>query len=320
MSTCLHQPALFGGWYQIAFTRELESDVTPAQLGHVPLVIVKTSQGVRIFDATCPHRGAHLGYGGELVGDAIACPFHGHRVHLGRGTRARFAVREYHTLDLGGMVFVLLSAQHENGLAAYLRGLARTHSFTPGFLLGASVPPQYVIENAFDAAHFQAVHGVTRRPALKIREDAQGALVAESIFKTNRPSLWRKAALATADVPTTPNGVALQFVAHAFSPTLVATELRDGEDAHMVITAATPRGDGTTGIRVSAAVPRDSDPAQQLEVVRRLLHDSQTAFAQDLAVWKHLILGAPQRFAPGDAAVIRFRAFCERLRLPADVR
>src|SRR5678815_5883705 len=34
---------------------------------------------IRILDAHCPHMGAHLGVNGVVIGDRIACPFHGWR-------------------------------------------------------------------------------------------------------------------------------------------------------------------------------------------------------------------------------------------------
>jgi nitrite reductase/ring-hydroxylating ferredoxin subunit len=33
--------------------------------------------GLHVFDAYCPHQGAHLGYGGKLDDDCLRCPFHG---------------------------------------------------------------------------------------------------------------------------------------------------------------------------------------------------------------------------------------------------
>ena len=38
-----------------------------------------TTATARVFDAHCPHLGAHLGVGGQVCGDGIACPFHGWR-------------------------------------------------------------------------------------------------------------------------------------------------------------------------------------------------------------------------------------------------
>jgi phenylpropionate dioxygenase-like ring-hydroxylating dioxygenase large terminal subunit len=32
---------------------------------------------LQVFDAFCPHQGAHLGHGGRLEGECLRCPFHG---------------------------------------------------------------------------------------------------------------------------------------------------------------------------------------------------------------------------------------------------
>lgn len=37
---------------------------------------IDSNKNVRVFEAHCPHQGAHLGYGGELHDDCISCPFH----------------------------------------------------------------------------------------------------------------------------------------------------------------------------------------------------------------------------------------------------
>ena len=52
------------------------------------LVLFRGEDGTaRVFDAHCPHLGAHLGVGGRVCGDGIICPFHGWRFD-GRGRLA----------------------------------------------------------------------------------------------------------------------------------------------------------------------------------------------------------------------------------------
>ena len=68
---------MYAGWYRVAFTPDATEEVSPAEIGSLPLVLVKTPDGIGAFDAVCPHRGAHLGYGGRLDGGVIVCPFHG---------------------------------------------------------------------------------------------------------------------------------------------------------------------------------------------------------------------------------------------------
>lgn len=42
------------------------------------MICFRDSAGkVHIFDAYCPHLGAHLGMGGKIKNDRVVCPFHG---------------------------------------------------------------------------------------------------------------------------------------------------------------------------------------------------------------------------------------------------
>ncbi len=43
----------------------------------VDLVLFRTESGKAVgTDPYCPHLGAHLGYGGQIEGETIRCPFH----------------------------------------------------------------------------------------------------------------------------------------------------------------------------------------------------------------------------------------------------
>ena len=121
------------GWYQVAFERDLTDELTPAAIGTLPLALLRTAGGVRAFDAACPHRGAHLAFGGRVCEGEIICPFHGYRVGLARESADGFCAREYPVLQVGGLVFARLSPEHENGLTPLLEELDRTHRIVPGF-------------------------------------------------------------------------------------------------------------------------------------------------------------------------------------------
>lgn len=291
------------GWILLAFRAELRNEVTPATVGGRPLVVIRTDDRVRVADATCPHRGAHLGYGGTLVPEGIKCPFHGRLVKLGDPAGDAYRVREYPTAEFGDALFVLLDERHERGFQATVAALARTHELSPGFVLPARVAAEYVIENVFDAEHFQAVHKVSRQPRLEVHDGAHGELIVEGALVTPAPNVWQDGGGRAGPVTT-------RLRAHVFSPTLLLTEL----GSNVVITGATPTTGGSV-IRVAVAAPRGPDGSPpQPDVVAGLTADSRTAFEQDMIVWEHLVPHAPQHIDERDDTVMAFRRFCEDFR------
>ncbi|HEX8092715.1 Rieske 2Fe-2S domain-containing protein [Jatrophihabitans sp.] len=298
------------GWCLLAFTGELENDVTPITVADRPLVILRQDGRVRVADATCPHRGANLGYGGELVGDGVLrCPFHGRLVGVGCDSRQSYQVREYPTCVVGAAVLVLFDEAHEHGLRHTLSELVQTHTLVPGFVLPARVAPEYVIENVFDAEHFRAVHSVSTTPQLRVEAGSGGELLVEGELANRLPNLWQEGGGDGQLVRT-------RVVAHVFSPTLVMTELISGRHRYAVLTGATPTPTGCV-IRVAALVPRGADGAAlDSGAAHGLLRDSRTAFEQDMVIWERLVPDAPHRFDERDHAVVRFRRFCEGFGVP----
>ncbi len=66
------------GWFAVEFSRELrEGDVKPIHYCGEDLVLFRTRNGqARVMDAFCAHLGAHMGYGGRVMGESLRCPFH----------------------------------------------------------------------------------------------------------------------------------------------------------------------------------------------------------------------------------------------------
>ena len=271
---------MYAGWHQVAFRREIEAPLTAVSIGAQRLMLVDDGGPLRAYDATCPHRGAHLAHGGTLDAAVVVCPFHGRRIALGEAGPGPLRVCAHPTLDFGGAVFVLPSGHHDTGLAEYLATVARTHCFVPAFTLDVPVPPEIVIENVFDTDHFTAVHAVSRRPSLDVSEGSGGELVVEAVFETAAARPW--GGEATATVTRT------RFFARVFSPGLVATEVGDSDQPQVVITAATARPDGGCTVRVTLAVRDSDDEPAERALIMSLAQDSRLAFEQDIAIWEHL--------------------------------
>ncbi len=78
MANRFDQPIPFG-WFALEYSKRLPAQgVLPLRYFGRDLVLFRTESGeARLLDAFCPHLGAHLGHGGKVRGEHIACPFHG---------------------------------------------------------------------------------------------------------------------------------------------------------------------------------------------------------------------------------------------------
>jgi len=69
------------GWFGLAFSDELAlGEVKRVRFAGREVVVFRTEQGkAAVFEAYCPHLGAHFGYGGCVVGETLRCPMHAFR-------------------------------------------------------------------------------------------------------------------------------------------------------------------------------------------------------------------------------------------------
>ncbi|MCB0943568.1 MAG: Rieske 2Fe-2S domain-containing protein, partial [Mycobacterium sp.] len=67
------------GWFQVAWSDEIGLGAVHRMKYFDREMVAWRGQSGRltVMDAYCEHLGAHLGFGGHVEGDAIACPFHG---------------------------------------------------------------------------------------------------------------------------------------------------------------------------------------------------------------------------------------------------
>ena len=172
-------PGIPNGWFAVAWS----SDVTAGEVERIryfdeELVLFRTRQGkARVLSAYCPHLGAHFGYGGEVEGGTIRCPFHYWRfdgstgacveVPYAKRIPARAEIRTYPTCEKNGIIFMWhhpdgeepkweipeVPGWDEEGWldTVYHTALVRSH-------------PQEMAENVVDSPHFHYVHGTPDIP------------------------------------------------------------------------------------------------------------------------------------------------------------
>ncbi len=160
------------GWFCIGASTEFTATApTPMKYFAKHLVGFRTESGkLCVLDAHCPHLGAHIGYGGKIIGETIQCPFHAWQFNTeGECTEVPYAkhipkkayTQVWHTMERSGVAFVWhdpegnpphydIPAMEEYGQAGWTDwNLHRMELATN---------QREIIENVADSAHFTVVH------------------------------------------------------------------------------------------------------------------------------------------------------------------
>jgi hypothetical protein len=283
------------GWYQIAFEHELAEGLTPIHLAERRLMALKRNGSIRVFDATCPHRGANLAYGGKVCDDHVVCPFHGERVHLGTAAAGFFA-RDYASLVIGGGVFVGMSDSMKPDFPAGLQDLQRRFELIPGFAIEIEAPVEVVADNAFDSGHFKAVHAILNEPEFTFGGGGFGELRAEGEF-----------IIPTAN-PTQPARV--KYSTGAFSPGIMISEMTGDPPYNYIVMSTATAGEQPN--RCTIRVTLGLKPPIDHNFRDLFMEASRQGLEQDRAVWRHVARDHAPAWRPRDAAAVAFREFCKR--------
>lgn len=174
------------GWYALAYSSELAAgDVQPLNFFDEHQVLFRTEEGApQVLEAFCPHLGAHLGHGGKVHGEAIACPFHGWQFNGGgecvgvpyaneipKRARDRQCLYSYPVRECNRMVWAWY---HPRRLPPLFELDEVPELSDPNwsefkcFDWEIDAPIQETGENAVDIAHFIYVHRAIRMPTAKI--------------------------------------------------------------------------------------------------------------------------------------------------------
>ena len=167
-------PPYPNGWFAVAYSDELgPGQVKPVHYLGRDFVVFRGEDGrARVFDAFCPHLGAHLGHGGKVVGNTLRCPFHGWRFDAdsGRCVDIPYAKHippkaEMHcwsVRELNGFVVMYF---HAEGKAPDYEPERVPEIDDPNYVLHRKKEwtidshPQEIMENGVDFAHFTTLHG-----------------------------------------------------------------------------------------------------------------------------------------------------------------
>jgi nitrite reductase/ring-hydroxylating ferredoxin subunit len=169
------------GWFQVAYGDEVAvGDVVKLEYFGQDLILFRGEDGrARVFDAYCPHLGAHLGVGGVVVGNGVRCPFHAwefdgegvcSKIPYAKRIPPRAKVRPWEVDEKNGLIMVWYDKQGRPP-AYELPEVPEYASddWSPYYRRDWVIRSrnQELAENIADPAHFRFVHRTSEIPEAK---------------------------------------------------------------------------------------------------------------------------------------------------------
>jgi phenylpropionate dioxygenase-like ring-hydroxylating dioxygenase large terminal subunit len=290
------------GWFRLAFS----DDLAPGELKQLryfgkELVLFRCQGGTaRVFDAYCPHMGAHLGFGGVVVGESLRCPFHHwefdgegkcNKIPYAKRIPPRARIDTHRVVEKNGLI---LMWHHREGAAPSFEipdiPEMGDSAWTRPDLAHWEVRASWLDmnENCVDQAHFKYVHGTLSIPPT--RAEIQGHIHrAESHFTMRVPGGEGDAKLVTLD-----HGPGFQVVR--------ITGLIDT----ILMNTATPIDEERTDVEFCYIVKVEDDD-RKARLAEAVVKDLKQQFDNDLPIWENKVYHERPVLCDGDGPVATYR-------------
>jgi 3-ketosteroid 9alpha-monooxygenase subunit A len=298
-------PSSPNGWFSVGAGADLAvGDVRPVSYLEREFVLFRGEDGVaRVFDAHCPHLGAHLGVGGRVCGEGIACPFHGWRFG-GDGRLAavpgvdrtpRATAQAWPVCERNGRIFVW---HHAGDVPPSYEVIAyrpdepnwtawRTNSYR------VRVHVQDLTENIIDRSHFATVHDMTPpdQAHFEVRFEGASMIVEQSLKVT--------AVEAT--------GYEIQTTSTTCGPGIVAVEVSQEPIEMLTYITQTPIDEELTEVNLSFSMKLlpDKKATESISELNDRITNEQ--FAQDVPIWENKIYRDRPMLTKIDGPVTQYR-------------
>jgi phenylpropionate dioxygenase-like ring-hydroxylating dioxygenase large terminal subunit len=306
-------PPVPNGWYKTLYSDELGiGEAKPLSILGRDYAIYRGADGrVRITDAYCPHLGAHLGHGGKVEGDALACPFHGWRwdgetgrcvgIPYAKRIPAKAEIATHPTRERNGYVMLW---HHAEGAAPDFEVPEIPETSDPAFRLYKRMRweldshVQEIYENIVDVAHFQILH---KMDVQKIHWGPVGG--------DDSATIRLHVDLLRENVEQAGEGGKTEIESFLYGPGLQVTRL-SGRMRGVSVNSLTPLGDERVEVGHAYYVQR-SDPASEREVEAYWDYYMQDHYL-DFQIWNHKRFLERPLLANGDGDVAAFRRWFRR--------
>jgi phenylpropionate dioxygenase-like ring-hydroxylating dioxygenase large terminal subunit len=291
------------GWFMACRVDDVPEG-PPLALRYFDTDLVAWNDGasVRLFDAYCPHLGAHLGVGGRVVEGCLVCPFHewsfdgdGRNVAIPYAERpnGKARVRSYPTTVRSGFVLFWRHPDPEVEPAWEIPELVPEDFIAAAtFEWRVRTAWQEVAENSVDMAHFTSVHGLTRVGAIDdlVIDGPRRHITSSQSFNTARGTF--EGAIA----------------ANSYGPGIGVTHF-DLMGRATLVSCTTPVDADEVHVRFHFFHSPDEVAAK---ITPPFAQEVQRQFEQDIPIWEAKRFVATPALAPSEKAVTEFRRWASQ--------
>jgi phenylpropionate dioxygenase-like ring-hydroxylating dioxygenase large terminal subunit len=291
------------GWYQVAYSDELAvGEVQTLRYFAKDLVAFRGEDGeAHVFDAHCPHLGAHLGHGGQVAGNNLRCPFHSWEFDgTGRAVSIPYAKRIppraeipcWPVCERNGMLMVYY---HKEGRPPAFdvpkfpeyESDEWTDYIRRDFVIRSQA--QELAENSVDPAHFKYVHRTAELPRAEARTD-------EHVFRVKM------------DYPIvmgdqTQHG-AIEIEAHGFG---FGVSRFKGIVETTVVIGGTPIDEDHLHNRMSFMVKKLDNEAATAGIGQAFVNEISRQFTEDMPIWENKVYWERPVLCDGDGPIALLR-------------
>jgi nitrite reductase/ring-hydroxylating ferredoxin subunit len=298
------------GWFQVAWSDEIGvADVHRMTYFGEELIAWRAESGrLTVMNAFCEHLGAHLGFGGKVVGEVLQCGFHGWQwsqegrnvciPYQNRPNRGR-RIRTYPVVERNESVYIWHDIQGREPyfdvpdvFADFNDGSSPEDFHRPRRLYceRLELHPQYVQENGVDFAHFKFVHDTP--DVTFTRHD-----FAEPVSFVDFKLAFAFGGGADGGATQTDN---VESFVEAINGGLGVTVTKSyGLLNGRTVQGITPVDDCTSDVRFTAYIGRDDDSYTEADA-KAFSQEVIRQFEQDIAIWQHQRYSDPPALATAE--------------------
>ncbi len=296
------------GWFAVAIADEIApGSVKPLHYFGRDLVVFRTEAGESgVFDAHCPHLGAHFGHGGRVEGEALRCPFHGWQFGTdGACTTIPYAKRippsaragAWQVRERNGFILTwhdALGREPWYEVPEWAEATSPEWSTPDRYEWSIGVALQEMGENGVDSAHFQFVHGTQNVPVTDTKQDGPYREAYSPIeLKTPRGDVT--------------GGIHTKLAGMGFSATRFT-----GICETLEFAVATPIDTERTHMRYAFLQPKVGGKDPVGGVAAAIIKDIVKQTNEDIPIWENKVYRPHPVLCDGDGPIAEYRSWCKQ--------